>query len=154
MSFSGGHHEGLLGMTQSWHDNVAHISRTNDSIAVGSASVTTRQAFIQFDRFWAGHVAYLARRLSTIKEGNGTMLDNTLMVWGVESGTNHNHSPRDMQYLLIGGRNLGIKTGQYLKLPSTQSSNKLLTSIMNAFGIQDQTFGDGSATGPLPELMV
>src|SRR5678809_189181 len=71
---------------------------------------TTRQAFIQFDRFWAGHVAYLAKRLSTIKEGNGTMLDNTLMVWGVESGTNHNHSPRDMQYLLIGGRNLGIKT--------------------------------------------
>jgi hypothetical protein len=38
-----------------------------------------------------------------------------------------------MQYLLIGGRNLGIKTGQFLKV-GTQSSNKLLTSIMNAFG--------------------
>ena len=111
MSFSGGHHEGLLGMPSSWHDNVAHISKTTDSIAVGSTNVTTRQAFIQFDRFWAGQVAYLAKRLSMIKEGNGTMLDNTLMVWGVESGTNHNHSPRDMQYLLIGGRNLGIKTG-------------------------------------------
>jgi len=153
MSFSGGHHEGLLGMTQSWHDNVAHISRTNDSIAVGSASVTTRQAFIQFDRFWAGHVAYLARRLSTIKEGNGTMLDNTLMVWGVESGTNHNHSPRDMQYLLIGGRNLGIKTGQYLKLPSTQSSNKLLTSIMNAFGYAATGIGIEPTVGPLAGVL-
>ena len=153
MSFSGGHHEGLLGMSQSWHDNVAHISRTNDSIAVGSASVTTRQAFIQFDRFWAGHVAYLARRLSTIKEGNGTMLDNTLMVWGVESGTNHNHSPRDMQYLLIGGRNLGIKTGQYLKLPSTQSSNKLLTSIMNAFGYAATGIGIEPTVGPLAGVL-
>ena len=149
MSFSGGHHEGLLGMSSSWHDNVAHISKTTDSIAVGSTSVTTRQAFIQFDRFWAGHVAYLAKRLSTIKEGSGTMLDNTLMVWGVESGTNHNHSPRDMQYLLIGGRNLGIKTGQYLKLPGTQSSNKLLTSIMNAYGYAATGLGIEPTVGPL-----
>jgi len=153
MSFSGGHHEGLLGMSQSWHDNVAHISKTNDAITVSGASVTTRQAFIQFDRFWAGHVAYLARRLSTIKEGNGTMLDNTLMVWGVESGTNHNHSPRDMQYLLIGGRNLGIKTGQYLKLPSTQSSNKLLTSIMNAFGYAATGIGIEPTVGPLAGVL-
>ena len=153
MSFSGGHHEGLLGMTQSWHDNVAHISRTNDSIAVGSATVTTRQAFIQFDRFWAGHVAYLAKRLAAIKEGSSTMLDNTLMVWGVESGTNHSHNPRDMQYLLIGGRNLGIKTGQFLKLPSTQSSNKLLTSIMNAFGYAATGIGIEPTVGPLAGVL-
>ena len=153
MSFSGGHHEGLLGMSSSWHDNVAHISKTTDSIAVGSTSVTTRQAFIQFDRFWAGQVAYLAKRLSTIKEGSGTMLDNTLMVWGVESGTNHNHSPRDMQYLLIGGRNLGIKTGQYMKLASTQSSNKLLTSIMNAFGYAATGLGIEPTVGPLAGVL-
>jgi hypothetical protein len=97
MSFSGGHHEGLLGFTTSWHDNVAHISRTNDSVSVGGQAMTTRQAFITFDRYWAGQVAYLAKRLASIAEGSGTMLDNTLMVWGVESGTNHNHSPRDMQ---------------------------------------------------------
>ena len=153
MSFSGGHHEGLLGMSSSWHDNVAHISKTTDSIAVGGTNVTTRQAFIQFDRFWAGQVAYLAKRLSTIKEGSGTMLDNTLMVWGVESGTNHNHSPRDMQYLLIGGRNLGIKTGQYLKLASTQSSNKLLTSIMNAFGYAATGLGIEPSAGPLAGVL-
>jgi hypothetical protein len=31
---------------------------------------------------------------------------------------------------------------------------KLFVSILNAFGIAENTFGDGSATGPLPELMV
>ena len=154
MSFSGGHHEGLLGYASSWHDNVAHISKTNDAITVSGASVTTRQAFIQFDRFWAGQVAYLAKRLSMIKEGSGTMLDNTLMVWGVESGTNHNHSPRDMQYLLIGGRNLGVKTGQYLKLASKQSSNKLLTSIMHAFGYTAATgLGFEPTVGPLAGVL-
>ena len=127
-------------------------SSRNDSIAVGTTSVTTRQAFIQFDHFWAGHVAYLAKRLAAIKEGSGTMLDNTLMVWGVESGTNHNHSPRDMQYLLIGGRNLGIKTGQFLKV-GTQSSNKLLTSIMNAFGYAATGIGIEPNVGPLAGVL-
>jgi hypothetical protein len=152
MSFSGGHHEGLMGMSQSWHDNVAHISKTSDSIAVGSQSVTTRQAFIMFDRFWSGHVAYLAKRLAATKEGSGTMLDNTLIVWGVESGTNHNHSPRDMQYLLIGGRNLGVKTGQYLKV-GTQSANKLLVSIMNAFGYAATGLGIEPTCGALSGVL-
>ncbi len=152
MSFSGGHHEGLLGMSQSWHDNVAHISKTTDTIAVGTQSVTTRQAFIIFDRFWSGQVAYLAKRLAGIKEGSGTMLDNTLIVWGVESGTNHNHSPRDMQYLLIGGRNLGIKTGQYLKV-GTQSANKMLTSVMNAFGHPATGLGIEPTCGPLAGIL-
>jgi hypothetical protein len=149
LSYSGGHHEGLLGMSSSWHDNVAHLSKTTDSIVVGSETVTTRAAFIKFDRFWSGHVAYLAKRLAAIKEGSGTMLDNTLMVWGVESGTNHNHGPHDLQYLLIGGRNLGVKTGQYLKLAGTQSSNKLLTSIMNAFGHPATGIGIEPTIGPL-----
>jgi hypothetical protein len=153
MSFSGGHHEGLLGYSASWHDNVAHISKTSDAVTVGGQSMTTRNAFITFDRFWAGHVAYLAKRLAAIKEGNGTMLDNTLMVWGVESGTNHNHSPRDMQYLLIGGRNLGIKTGQYMKLATTQSSNKLLTSIMHAFGHPATGLGIEPNVGPLAGVL-
>jgi hypothetical protein len=153
MSFSGGHHEGLLGMSQSWHDNVAHISKTNDAITMNGQSVTTRQAFIAFDRFWAGHVAYLAKRLAAIKEGNGTMLDNTLIVWGVESGTNHSHNPRDMQYMLIGGRNHGIKTGQFLK-PGTHSSNKLLVSIMHAMGYTAATgIGIEPTVGPLAGVL-
>ncbi|HLV68159.1 MAG TPA: DUF1552 domain-containing protein, partial [Polyangiaceae bacterium] len=46
-SFSGGHHEGLLGFSQSWHDLVAHISKTNDSITVGGTPMSTREAFIK-----------------------------------------------------------------------------------------------------------
>src|SRR5690606_33074878 len=107
-SFSGGHHEGLLGYGASWHDEVAHVS-SNNSISVGGQSMTTRQAFQLFSQFWGGHIADFVRRLQAIPEGDGTMLDNTLVVWGVESGTNHSHDPNDMQYLLLGGRNMGFQ---------------------------------------------
>ena len=153
-SFSGGHHEGLLGFSQSWHDIVAHVSKTDDSVSVDGKAMTTRQAFVKFDRFWAGHMAYLAKRLASIQEGNGSMLDNTIMIWGVESGTNHNHSPRDMQYLIIGGKNLGVNVGNYINNTTPQSANKLLTSVMNAFGHPATGIGIEPNCGPLSGFSV
>lgn len=152
-SFSGGHHNGLLGYGGSWHDDVAHVSRTDDSITVGGQAMSTRDAFILFSQYWASHFAYLAKSLAAVPEGDGTMLDNTLLIWGVESGTNHSHNPRDMQYMLIGGRNLGIQTGQYLQLPGSQSSNAMLTSVLNAFGDPASGFGIEPDIGPLPGIL-
>ena len=159
-SFSGGHHEGLLNFQKSWHDDVAHVSRTDDSVSVGGENMTTRRAFQAFDRFWSGQVAYLAsrlayltQRLASIAEGDGTMLDNTLIYWGVESGTNHSHDPNDMQYLLIGGRNMGFQLGQFLDV-GRQSAHRLHVSVLHAFGLEEETFGpadDGS--GPLPGVL-
>lgn len=160
--FSGSHHTGMFGLKKdnnSWHDMVAHLSVSNEnrqsSVMLASGSATVRDAFIQFDQLWASQVAYLARRLSEIREGDGTMLDNTLIYWGVESGTDHNHSPRDLQYLLIGGRNLGIATGQFLQLAATQSAHKLHTSVLQAFGYTAAMgFGIEPNCGPLPGVLI
>jgi hypothetical protein len=148
-SFSGGHHEGLLGFSKSWHDNVAHVSNTAESVTVDGETITTRAAFIKFDRLWAGHMAYLVRRLASIREGDGTMLDNTIMIWGVESGTNHNHGPKDMPYLILGGKNLGVNVGQYINNTAAQSANKLLVSVMNALGHPATGIGIEPDCGPL-----
>lgn len=148
-SFSGGHHNGLLDFPDSWHDNVAHVSKTDDSVSVGTEGMSTRQAFGVFDRFWSSQIAYLARRLAETAEGDGSMLDNTLIYWGVESGTNHSHSPVDMQYLLIGGRNMGLQLGQVLELPDTELANKLHVSVMQAFGYDAPGFGVEEDCGAL-----
>ncbi len=157
--FSGSHHNGMFGLraptnNNSWHDNVAHVSRTNDSITVGSETMTSRAAFIRFDKLFADQVAYLAHRLAGIEEGGGTMLDNTLIYWGVESGTNHSHNPRDMQYLLIGGKNLGFQSGQLLEFAGTESAHKLHTSVLHAFGYMAEGFGIEPACGPLSGVLV
>jgi hypothetical protein len=152
-SFSGGHHEGLLGYSKSWHDEVAHVSQTSDSVSVGGESMTTRAAFNRFSRFWHGHIAYLAKKLQSTPEGDGTMLDNTLIYCGLESGTNHSHDPNDMQYLLIGGRNIGFQTGQCLDVGQT-SAHRLHVAVLNAFGADVSQFGsadDGS--GPLSGIL-
>jgi hypothetical protein len=152
-SFSGGHLEGLLGLGRSWHDDVAHISQTGDSVTVGGETMTSRAAFNRFSQYWHSHIAYLAKKLQGIPEGDGTMLDNTLIYCGVESGTNHSHDPNDMQYLLIGGKNMGFQTGQMLDV-GRASAHRLHVAVLNAFGADVSTFGsadDGS--GALPGII-
>jgi hypothetical protein len=159
--FSGSHHTGMMGLAKdnnSWHDVVAHLSVSNTNresmVSVTGGQKTVREAFIQFDRLFAGMVAHLARRLSMIAEGSGTMLDNTLIYWGVESGTDHNHSPRDLQYLLIGGKNMGFQSGQFLELAGTQSAHKLHTSVLHGFGYAAATgFGIEPTCGPLSGIL-
>jgi len=160
--FSGSHHTGMMGLkagdNDSWHDTVAHLS-VNDknrltNVSLNGTQTTVVDAFIKFDRLWANQVAYLAKKLASISEGDGTMLDNTLIYWGVESGTDHNHSPKDMQYLLIGGKNMGFQVGQYLQLPTTQSAHKLHTSVLHGFGYTEAAgFGIEPTCGPLDGIL-
>ncbi|HKU44328.1 MAG TPA: DUF1552 domain-containing protein [Polyangiales bacterium] len=157
--FSGSHHTGMLGLvrgTNSWHDIAHSLDDTArlTPVTLAGQNVNAATAFVQFDRFWASHVAYLARSLAQIEEPGGTMLDNTLIYWGAESGTDHNHTPHDMQYLLIGGRNLGIATGQFLQPAAVQSAHKLHTSVLHAFGFtQASGFGIEPECGPLAGVL-
>jgi hypothetical protein len=162
MGFSGSHHTGMMGLVagdnNSWHDTVAHLSvsdqRRVTNVSLSGTQMQVKDAFIKFDRLWASQVAYLTNRLAMISEGDGSMLDNTLIYWGVESGTDHNHSPRDMQYLLIGGKNMGFQVGQYLKLSGTQSAHKLHTSVLHGLGYTAATgFGIEDSCGPLAGIL-
>jgi hypothetical protein len=163
MGFSGSHHTGMMGLVagdnNSWHDTVAHLSvndtQRHDTVQLRGGKSTAKDAFIEFDRLWARQVAYLTKKLAGIPEGDGTMLDNTLIYWGVESGTDHNHSPRDMQYLLIGGKNMGFKTGQFLKTATAESAHKLHTSVLHGLGYQGATgIGTEPMAGPLDGILV
>jgi hypothetical protein len=81
------------------------------------------------------------------------MLDNTLIYWGVESGTNHSHNPRDMQYLLVGGRNMGFQLGQILDV-GTRSAHQLHVSVMQGLGHVAATgIGIEPMAGPMPGVL-
>lgn len=59
-----------------------------------------------------------------------------------------------MQYLLIGGKNLGFATGQFLRPANIQSAHKLHTSVLHAFGYSAaKGFGIEPECGPLSGVL-
>jgi hypothetical protein len=113
-------------------------------------------------------VATFLKRLNQTQEADGkTLLDNTLAYFNSEISDGNIHRKYDMPVLLAGGAGGKLKVDGshylYTQMPNPRPllgpkggphGIQLFVSILNAFGIPDQTFGDGSAEGPLGELMV
>ncbi len=105
------------------------------------------------ETWMATKVKYLMDRLAQVPEGNGTMLDNTLIFWMNELSRGNIHSQVDMPFLLAGGAGGALRTGRLLQYDGDPHNN-LLVSFLNIFGVETETFGDERfCTGPLTGLL-
>ena len=99
-------------------------------------------------------VADLADKLKAIPEGDGTMLDNTIIFINQEHGIGHGHA--GLQLATVGGKNMGVKVGQYMKCGDHArdkgiKSTRLLVSLLNAMGVPADKWGPmDTGSGPLP----
>jgi hypothetical protein len=105
-------------------------------------------------RWYMEQFAYLLSRLDAIQEGEGTMLDNTVVLLASEITQGNTHSHVDAPFLLAGSGGGYFKTGRHLNFAGDIPHNNLLVSIMNAMGLPATTFGDPEfCSGPLVELI-
>jgi hypothetical protein len=96
-------------------------------------------------------VAHLADRLAKKQEGDGTILDHTLILFGSNMGNSNQHVHYDVPHVLIGGANGKLKGGRHLAYPSkTIPTGNLLLSVLDQFDIHQDSIGD--STGRLEEL--
>jgi hypothetical protein len=117
------------------------------------------ESIIRINEWYARQYAYILDRLAAVPEGDGTMLDNTLVVWVNELGKGNSHTLHDIPFVLAGNvRNADgsqhFRTGRYLQYDgATTPHNDLLVSIANAYGIETDVFGDADfCNGPLGGL--
>jgi hypothetical protein len=122
----------------------------------------------EISRWEVDQVAAFLKRLDQTQEDDGrTILDNSLAYFNSEISDGNRHLKYDMPVLLAGSAGGKLKVdGTHYMYTSMNFPRplvgprggphgiKLFVSIMNAFGIPDQTFGDGTASGPLTELLV
>jgi len=111
------------------------------------------EKLIRINTWYCEQVAYLAKRLAATPEpgGEGSMLDNTTLVWTNELGKGNSHTRDNIPFVLVGG-GLNFKSGQaidYKKVPH----NRLLMTLCAAMGHSVDSFGnpdfcgDGVLTG-------
>jgi hypothetical protein len=131
-----------------------NITRGHHEISHDPDSNTTSvQQLTDINTWLCSQMAYFLDQLEGTPEGDGTMLDNTIVVWMNELTKGNVHSHPDMPIVMAGGKNTGIKTGRFMTF-GKEPHTKLLVSIMNAMGVQGTTFGNPAlGTGPLTGLV-
>lgn len=118
------------------HADVAHL----DTSDAGSTPENTAR-LVQMNRYYASRVARLAAALDAIPEGNGTMLDNTLIVWANEFGRG-DHNQENVPIVLIGKASGALTVGGWLVDRGRQVFNRLGCTLLNLFGVNTAGFGD------------
>lgn len=119
----------------------------------GPSDATSREEWAYRQGWYANEFAYLLAKLDSIPEGDGTVLDNTMVLWCSELGEGASHSHDDVPFVLAGGAGGAVPMNRYLQY-SDQPHNNLLSSLLTAVGVPTEYFGDPDfATGLLPGLL-
>ena len=112
------------------------------------------EKLLKINTWYCEQVAYLAKRLAETPEpgGQGSMLDNTTLVWTNELGKGNSHTRDNIPFVLVGG-GLGFKMGQALDFKKVPH-NRLLLNFCEAMGHPEKAFGnpDFCGDGPLTGL--
>jgi len=130
-----------LGVEEGHHE-LSHEPNSNEA---------AQDKLTKINTWYCEQIAYLAKRLAETPEpnGDGSMLDNTTIIWTNELGEGNSHTLNDIPFVLIGG-GLNFKTGRSLTLPKI-AHNRLLMSIAHGMGHHIERFGnpDYCGDGPL-----
>jgi len=114
-------------------------------------SHTDSADWLKVNQFFLEQVAYIARRMDSIREGDRTLLDNSMLML-CSSMLHGGHDANQLPVVMVGGGGGKIKGGQnldYLNKPNRQMC-RLYLSMMDKMGVHVDRFGD--ANEPLSEI--
>lgn len=131
-----------LGITMGHHE-ISHHNFEKDKLdALAKINVDQSELF-----------AYFLDKLDSIKEGNSTLLDHSLLLYGSNLSVPTSHSQRDLPIILAGGAAGRIAGGRYVRFPGDETPlTNLYLTMLDKVGVPTEKLGD--STGRLNRLEV
>ena len=101
----------------------------------------------RINRYHMGYFAYYLQRMRDVKDGEGSLLDRTLVLRGSAFGDPNEHDHMDLPVIVAGGL---VKGDRHIVVEKSTTASNLLLASLHVLGVQANSFGD--STGPLKEL--
>jgi len=120
-----------LGLSKT-HHNLSHATDKEGQLQ-----------FAKYDQFLSQQVAHFLQSLTRYQDRQGSVLDNSIVLFG--SGASTTHNPRNLPTLVAGGANMGLKHGTYWRGGETRLAN-MYVSILRSLGIGQESFADSTGT--------
>ena len=104
----------------------------------------------KINRFHMEQFAYFLERMDKTPEGDGSLLDHSMIMYGcaISDGDRHNHD--DLTILVAGSGSGAMRTGRHVKFEKETPVANLFISMLNSVGVNVDAFGD--STGPLSQF--
>jgi hypothetical protein len=107
--------------------------------------------YADLNRYHVSTMAYFAEKLKVVPDGDGTLLDHSLIMYGTNMGNSNQHQHYDVPHILVGGANGQLKGNRHVAFErKTVTTGNLLLNVLDMYGIHQETQGD--STGRLEKL--
>ncbi len=106
----------------------------------------------KINRFHVEQLAYMLERLKSIREGEGTLLDNCMIVYGSGLSDGNRHNNENLPVVMAGRARGTITTGRHLRFPEETPMCNLFMSMLDRMGASVDFIGD--STGSLRGLEI
>ena len=127
-----------IGLTGNWH-----------GLAHGAGRAGGYERLGRFDQFLAEQLHYFINRLASTREGDGTLLDRTMILYG--SSNSRTHQNRNYPLVLAGGRGLGLRHGRYHRFTERTPLSNLFVTVLDKLQVPVESFAD--STGEMSEVI-
>ena len=122
------------------HHSMSHHGNNPDKMA----------DFSKLNTYHVETLAYFLKKLQAIPDGDGTLLDHAVVLYGSGMSDGNTHNNFNVPVVVVGGRDQQIKGNRHLKYPKGTPLANLSMSLMDKFGVNVERFGD--STGELDLL--
>lgn len=102
------------------------------------------------NEFHTRQLASFLQKLDGMREGDGSLLDRTMVVYGSAIADGNAHSHENLPVLLAGGGAAGLKTGTHIRYPRGTPMTNLYLTLLDRMGVNAESIGD--STGELNHL--
>jgi len=128
-----------LGISDGHHSITHHM---NDPVKI--------EAVAKIDAHLVRTFAYLVEKMKATPDGDGSLLDHSMIVYGSSLSDANAHTHHDLPIVLVGGGAGQVKGGRHIKYPKDTPMNNLLLNVLDRAGVPVDNFGD--STGKLAYL--
>jgi len=131
-----------IGVADSHHPLSHH---GNDATKIASLAKLNTYHIQMFTHF--------VEKLKATQEGDGTLLDNTISLYGAGIGNSNQHDPHNLPTVVVGGKALGLRGGRHVMNPEGKTPiTNLYVSLLDRLGVPVESFGD--STGSLQGVAI
>jgi len=101
--------------------------------------------FATINTYHVSMIPYFLEKLKNTPDGEGNLLDNTLVIYGSPMGDSNLHNHKRVPFFLAGHAGGAIKGGVHIKAPDGTPLANAMLGVLNALGVEETGFGDSTA---------
>ncbi len=129
---------------------IINVADGHHDLSHHGRDTTKLQKIQSINQFHIEQFAYMLDKMKRVREGDGTMLDNCMIVYGSGNGDGNRHNHDELPVLLVGKGGGTLNSGRHVRYPRNTPICNLYVELLDRMGARVTSFGDSN--GRLPNL--